>query len=60
MGLFEVEGGSLWVEEAGEGPAVVLLHGGLGDRRLWDEQMEAFAARFRTVRFDLRGFGRSE
>src|SRR5262245_9045423 len=59
MGLIEVEGGSLYVEEAGRGPAVVLLHGGLGDRRLWDAQMDAFAEHFRTVRFDLRGFGRS-
>ncbi|HEY1367503.1 MAG TPA: alpha/beta hydrolase [Gaiellaceae bacterium] len=59
MGEIEVAGGSLYVEEAGDGPAVVLVHGGLGDRRLWDEQMAPFAERFRVVRFDLRGFGRS-
>jgi pimeloyl-ACP methyl ester carboxylesterase len=60
MSLVEVEGGALYVEEAGAGPAVVLLHGGLGDRRLWNEQVDAFAERFRVVRFDLRGFGRSQ
>jgi 3-oxoadipate enol-lactonase len=38
---------------------VVLLHAGVGDRRLWDGQLEAFAAGRLTVRPDLRGFGES-
>jgi 3-oxoadipate enol-lactonase len=38
---------------------VVLLHAGVGDRRLWDGQLEAFAAGHRAVRPDLRGFGES-
>ncbi|MGH3032826.1 MAG: alpha/beta fold hydrolase [Gaiellaceae bacterium] len=37
----------------------MLLHAGVGDRRLWDEQMDAFAERFRVVRYDARGFGDS-
>jgi 3-oxoadipate enol-lactonase len=37
----------------------VLLHAGVGDRRLWDEQMDAFAEHFRVVRYDARGFGDS-
>jgi 3-oxoadipate enol-lactonase len=43
----------------GQGPAVVLVHGGLVDSRLWDDQMRPLAQRFRVVRFDLRGFGKS-
>ncbi len=31
----------------------------MGDRRLWDGQVEAFAERHRVVRPDLRGFGES-
>lgn len=42
---------------AGDGPAVVLLHAGVGDRRLWDAQAEALAERYRVVRPDARGFG---
>src|SRR6266700_3805147 len=53
------DGGRLYWEEAGEGPPVVLIHAGLWDRRIWDEQMEPFAAAHRVVRYDLRGFGRS-
>jgi len=54
------DGAKLYYEVAGTGPPLVLIHGGLWDGRLWDDQWEAFAARFRTVRPDLRGFGRSD
>ena len=37
----------------------MLLHATVGDRRLWDEQMDAFAEWFRVVRYDARGFGDS-
>ena len=59
MATAEVNGARLWYEEAGSGPAVVLLHGGLGDSRLWDPEFPALAERFRTIRYDLRFFGRS-
>jgi pimeloyl-ACP methyl ester carboxylesterase len=55
----DVNGAQLWVEEAGDGPAVLFLHGGLGDSRLWEPQWRALASRFRAIRFDLRFFGRS-
>jgi pimeloyl-ACP methyl ester carboxylesterase len=54
------EGAKLYYEVAGTGPPLVLLHGGLWDGRLWDDQWDAFAARFRTVRPDFRGYGRSD
>ncbi|MEV7415766.1 alpha/beta hydrolase [Streptomyces sp. NPDC089919] len=45
-------------DAAGSGPALVLLHSGVCDRRMWDPQWEAFqAAGYRVVRADLRGFG---
>lgn len=55
----EVNGGELEFDVAGEGSAVVLLHPGLWDRRTWDDQIETFAERYRVVRFDARGYGRS-
>ncbi|HEX7956163.1 MAG TPA: alpha/beta fold hydrolase [Pyrinomonadaceae bacterium] len=58
-GFAEVNGTRLYYEAMGRGPAVVLLHGGLNDSRLWDAQMKPLAKRFRVVRYDLRGFGRS-
>lgn len=56
----EVPGGRLWAEAAGEGSAVVLVHAGIADARMWDPQWEALAAGHRVVRYDCRGFGRSE
>lgn len=50
---------TLYVETAGEGLPVVLLHAGLCDSRMWDRQWTVFSAGYRTVRCDLRGFGRS-
>ena len=55
----EVDDGRLWVEIAGEGDAVVLIHPGLWDMRAWDPQVDAFAERYRVVRYDVRGYGRS-
>jgi len=58
-GFAEVNGTRLFYEVRGAGPAVVFLHGGLNDSRLWEAQMGPLARRFRVVRYDLRGFGRS-
>src|SRR5919202_761785 len=58
-GFAEVNGTRLYYEAAGRGPAVVLIHGGLVDSRMWDDQMRPLAKRFRVVRYDLRGYGRS-
>lgn len=54
------DGGRLAYDVAGQGPDVVLLHPGLWDRRTWDPQMRSFPeAGFRTIRYDLRGYGGS-
>ncbi|GIH26712.1 alpha/beta hydrolase [Acrocarpospora phusangensis] len=50
---------SVWFEEAGTGRAVVLLHSTAADARMWDEVWEPLAARFRVIRLDFRGYGRS-
>lgn len=49
----------MYYEAAGSGPAVVLLHGFSLDTRMWDDQFEPLAERFRVIRYDLRGFGKS-
>jgi 3-oxoadipate enol-lactonase len=55
----DVNGASLWYDEAGDGDAVLLLHGGLGDSGLWEPVAPFLAERFRTISTDLRFFGRS-
>jgi pimeloyl-ACP methyl ester carboxylesterase len=45
-------------DEAGSGPAVVLLHNGVSDRSMWAEHLQPVAeAGFRAVALELPGFG---
>lgn len=55
-----VEAGELFCESAGEGPPVVLLHGGMLDLNMWNEQFSWLAGLgYRVIRYDARGHGRS-
>jgi pimeloyl-ACP methyl ester carboxylesterase len=45
-------------DEAGSGPAVVLLHAGIADRTMWSEHLAPLAAAgYRVVALDMPGFG---
>ena len=59
-GYLEIEGGRLYYERAGDGFPVVLLHPNLWDSRIWDPQFEEFARHHDVVRYDIRGYGRSD
>ena len=57
----ELNGIKLAYDEAGKGPAVLLIHGFPLCRKMWRPQMQALAAAgFRVVVPDLRGFGESD
>ena len=59
-GFIDVDGGKLYYEVEGDGHPLLLIHGGLGDLRMWDEQVPVFAERYRVIRYDTRGIGRTE
>jgi len=46
-------------DEAGEGPALVLLHGHPFDRRMWAPQLRSLSTDFRVLAPDLPGYGAS-
>lgn len=51
---------ALTVDDGGEGPAVVLLHGLGGAKELWSETLAALrVAGFRAIAYDHRGHGGS-
>lgn len=54
-----VPGGELHVERAGEGPPIILLHGGYLTSAAWDDQIDDLAAAHTVIRFDARSQGRS-
>ena len=50
----------IYYEIAGSGePTVILLHGGMLDRRMWDEQFELLAKTYRVLRYDADAHGNS-
>ncbi len=50
---------SLYYEITGSGPDIVFLHGNPVDLRLWDYQVKPFTEKYRVLRYDMRGFGKS-
>jgi pimeloyl-ACP methyl ester carboxylesterase len=59
-GTLELKDGAIYYETMGEGVPVVFLHGGFGDRRMWNDQFGEFAKYYYVVRYDQRGFGKSQ
>jgi len=58
-GFAHLNGTQLYYEVAGSGPALVLVHAGIADSRMWDEQFSVLAHDFTIVRYDMRGFGQT-
>ncbi|MFJ1601832.1 alpha/beta fold hydrolase [Streptomyces sp. NPDC088253] len=51
---------TLAYDATGDGPALVLLHSAVCDRRMWDPQWPALVdAGYQVVRCDFRGFGQT-
>jgi len=55
----ELTAGTIWYDEQGAGPPVVLIHGGAVDGRFFDGIVEPLAEQLRVIRLDLWGHGRS-
>ncbi len=58
-GFLDVQAATLYYECAGQGYPLLLLHAGIADSRMWDDQFPIFAQHYRTIRYDLRGFGQT-
>jgi esterase len=55
----EAGGVALAVEQRGEGPAVVFVHGAAASRSVWREVVDELGAGVRTVVYDRRAYGAS-
>jgi 2-hydroxy-6-oxonona-2,4-dienedioate hydrolase len=58
-GFIDVDGGKIYYDICGTGPALVLTHAGFVDSGMWDGQWEDFSRSYRTIRYDMIGFGKS-
>jgi pimeloyl-ACP methyl ester carboxylesterase len=55
----QIEGLAIAYERRGDGPPLVLVHGGLVDHREWSGQLEGLSDEFTVVAWDAPGCGRS-
>jgi pimeloyl-ACP methyl ester carboxylesterase len=59
-GYLDVGGSKIYYETRGSGPAIILLHDGLLHAVTWDEVWQPLALKYEVIRYDRRGYGRSE
>ncbi len=60
MPHLERNGVSLYYEDTGDGPPVLLSHGFSATSRMWADQAEAFADTHRVLSWDMRGHGQTK
>ena len=60
MRWIEVNGIRVAFEQAGAGPALVLVHGAVSDSRVWRRQLDDLSDEFTLVAWDAPGCGQSE
>lgn len=53
-------GSKFYYEMQGAGDPLVMLHGGFSDLRVWDFQFSFFSGDYTVLRYDQRGFGKSD
>jgi 2-hydroxy-6-oxonona-2,4-dienedioate hydrolase len=59
-GTISLGDGKMYYEMAGAGPTLVFTHAGFVDSGMWDAQWEAFTKNYRVIRYDMRGYGKSD
>jgi MFS transporter, DHA2 family, multidrug resistance protein len=58
-GVVDVNGATIYFEDCGTGPPLMLIHGGLGSNTQWDPVVSELKHEFRVIAPDSRGHGRS-
>jgi pimeloyl-ACP methyl ester carboxylesterase len=60
MPVVSVNGVDLHYESQGDGPPLVVVHGGWTDHTVWQAVADELTGSFRVIRYDRRGYSRSE
>ena len=59
-GFANINNAQIYYETAGSGTPFVMIHAGIADHRQWNNEFTHFAQNYQVVRYDMRGFGKSE
>ncbi len=58
-GFADINGTKIYYEVAGEGQPFLMVHAGIANKAMWDDQFDFFAQKYKVVRYDMRGYGQS-
>ena len=50
----------IYYETASTGTPFVMIHAGVADSRQWNNEFAFFASNYQVIRYDMRGYGKSE
>jgi pimeloyl-ACP methyl ester carboxylesterase len=59
-GFVKADNAQIYYETAGKGTPYVMIHAGVADSRQWNNEFEFFAQNYQVLRYDMRGYGKSE
>lgn len=59
-GFVNINGAQIYYETAGKGIPFVMIHAGVADSRQWNNEFAFFARTHQVLRYDMRGYGKSE
>lgn len=59
MPKIRINGLDHYYEQIGEGSSLVFIHGAFADSRIWEPQWNTFSSKYRLLRYDLRGHGKT-
>jgi pimeloyl-ACP methyl ester carboxylesterase len=59
-GLASINNALIYYEIAGNGQPFIMIHAGIADCRQWNNEFIQFSSFFQVIRYDMRGYGKSE
>src|SRR5258705_3892491 len=59
-GLVDINGARIYYETTGSGIPFVMIHAGVADSRQWNNEFLFFTSDYKVLRYDMRGYGKSE
>jgi pimeloyl-ACP methyl ester carboxylesterase len=59
-GFANINNAKIYYETAGKEIPLVMIHAGVADSRQWNNEFTDFAQSYQVIRYDMRGYGKSE
>jgi pimeloyl-ACP methyl ester carboxylesterase len=59
-GFVNIDQAKIYYEMAGKGMPLLMIHAGVADSRQWNNEFAEFSQNYHVIRYDMRGYGKSE